>query len=100
MRLFMQSGRPNIFLPHEESAPSGVDVYKRQQLNHLVPYKTPTKNFYTMAKGIIPINTFSGITTSDPSDNPMYKQIGIITGPSHAEEVSRGKLSYLSLIHI
>lgn len=24
MRLFMQSGRPNIFLPHEESAPSGV----------------------------------------------------------------------------
>ena len=22
MRLFMQSGRPNIFLPHEESAPS------------------------------------------------------------------------------
>ena len=24
MRLFMQSYRPNIFLPHEESAPSGV----------------------------------------------------------------------------
>ena len=43
----------------------------REQLNHLVPYKTHTKNFYTMAKGIIPINTFSGITTSDPSDNPM-----------------------------
>ena len=25
-----------------------------------------------------------------------YKQIGIFTGPSHAEEVSRGKLSYLT----
>lgn len=24
-----------------------------------------------MAKGVIPINAFSGITTSDPSDNPM-----------------------------
>lgn len=43
----------------------------REQLNHLVPYKTHTKKFYSMAKGIISINTFSGIITSDPSDNPM-----------------------------
>lgn len=45
----------------------------REQLNRLIPYKTHTKNFYSMAKGIIPINTFSGITTSDPSSNSMTK---------------------------
>ena len=27
-----------------------------------------------------------------------YKQIGLFTGPSHAEEVSRGKLSYLTVV--
>ena len=27
-----------------------------------------------------------------------YRQIGLVTGPSHAEEVSRGKLSYLTVV--
>ena len=27
-----------------------------------------------------------------------YKQLGLFTGPSHAEEVSRGKLSYLAVL--
>ena len=27
-----------------------------------------------------------------------YKQLGLFTGPSHAEEVSRGKLSYLTVV--
>lgn len=43
----------------------------REQLNRLVPYKTHTENFYSMAKGVIHIDTFCGITTSDPSYNPM-----------------------------
>ena len=27
-----------------------------------------------------------------------YKKLGLFTGPSHAEEVSRGKLSYLTVV--
>lgn len=43
----------------------------KEQLERLVPYKTHTSYFYSMAKGPLPIRTFSGITTSDPSGNPM-----------------------------
>lgn len=41
------------------------------QLDRTVPYKTHTDNFYSMSSGIMPINTFSGITTSDPSTNSL-----------------------------
>lgn len=40
------------------------------QLNRTVPYKTRTDKFYTKSKGVLPIRVYSGITTSDPSDNP------------------------------
>ena len=43
----------------------------REQLERLVPYKTHTGKFYSRAKGSLPIHTFSGITISDPSTNPM-----------------------------
>ena len=33
--------------------------------------KKHTSKFYSRAKGILPIRTFSGITISDPSTNPM-----------------------------
>lgn len=39
------------------------------RLNRTVPYKTHTKEFYSKSKGVIPINVYSGITTSDPSIN-------------------------------
>lgn len=42
-----------------------------KQLTRTVPYKAHTDNFYSMVSGIIPINTFSGITTSDPSANTL-----------------------------
>lgn len=41
----------------------------KKQLNRTVPYKKHTKEFYTKSKGVIPINVYSGITTSDPSIN-------------------------------
>ena len=40
-----------------------------EQLNRTVPYKKHTNEFYTKRKGAIPINVYSGITTSDPSIN-------------------------------
>jgi len=42
-----------------------------KQLTRTVPYKAHTDNFFSMVSGIIPINTFSGITTSDPSTNTL-----------------------------
>ena len=44
-----------------------------EKLQKLVPYKAHTKEFPTATNGYlqtIPINEFSGITTSDPSENP------------------------------
>jgi hypothetical protein len=40
-----------------------------EQLDRTIPYKTSTKQFYTKSKGAIPIDTYSGVTTSDPSTN-------------------------------
>lgn len=39
----------------------------REQLSRTVPYKVHTETFYSMKAGEVPIKTFSGITTSDPS---------------------------------
>lgn len=41
------------------------------QLSRAVPYKAHTDYFYSMSSGRIPINTFSGITISDPSQNSL-----------------------------
>lgn len=40
-----------------------------EQLERTVPYKRHTDYYYTMNKGKIKINTFSGATISDPSTN-------------------------------
>lgn len=39
------------------------------QLNRTVPFKRNTEYFYSMKRGKVKINTFSGITISDPSTN-------------------------------
>ena len=49
-----------------------------RQLALLVPYKRNTPSFFTSVRDpengdIIPISTFSGITISDPSNNPKVK---------------------------
>ena len=41
-----------------------------EQLNRTVPYKKHTNKFYSKSKGDIQIRAYSGLTTSDPSDNP------------------------------
>ncbi|WP_295940780.1 NAD(P)H-dependent glycerol-3-phosphate dehydrogenase [uncultured Alistipes sp.] len=49
-------------------------------------------------KGIVPGDYLTIVEYIHDHYKLSYKQIGIITGPSHAEEVSRGKLSYLTVV--
>ena len=42
-----------------------------EQLNRTVPFKRNTEYFYSMSRGKVKINTFSGITISDPSTNRL-----------------------------
>jgi len=47
-------------------------------------------------KGIIPENYQTILEYIHDTYNIPYSQLGVIAGPTHAEEVSRGKLSYLT----
>ena len=49
-------------------------------------------------KGIVPDDYTTIVESIHDHYGLSYKQIGIFTGPSHAEEVSRGKLSYLTVV--
>lgn len=49
-------------------------------------------------KGIVPGDYKTIIEYVHDHYELSFKQLGIITGPSHAEEVSRGKLSYLTVV--
>lgn len=49
-------------------------------------------------KGIIPGEYQTIVEYIHDHYNLSFKQIGIVTGPSHAEEVSREKLSYLTVV--
>lgn len=49
-------------------------------------------------KGIVPGDYKTIVEYIHDRYELSYKQIGIVTGPSHAEEVSRGKLSYLTVV--
>ena len=49
-------------------------------------------------KGIIPGDYKTAAEYLHDRHNLTYKQIGIISGPSHAEEVGRKKLSYLTVV--
>ena len=49
-------------------------------------------------KGIIPGDYMTVAEYLHNRYRLAYRQIGIIAGPSHAEEVSRGRLSYLTIV--
>lgn len=53
-----------------------VDLLNRfnAQLERTVPYKSHTPSFYSASSGAIRINTYSGITISDPSTNSLAAQ--------------------------
>ena len=49
-------------------------------------------------KGIVPGDYQTVVEYIHDRYDLSYKQLGLFTGPSHAEEVSRGKLSYLTVV--
>lgn len=61
-----------------------------------VPLKD--KFIISAIKGIIPGDYKTVVEYLHDTYELSYKQIGIVSGPSHAEEAGRGKLSYLSVV--
>ena len=49
-------------------------------------------------KGIVPDDYCTIVEYIHDHYDVSFKQLGVFTGPSHAEEVSRGKLSYLTMV--
>lgn len=68
--------------------------------NFLEPLTEPLDGKFVVSaiKGIVPGDYKTVVEYLHDRYGLSYKQLGIFTGPSHAEEVSRGKLSYLTVV--
>lgn len=66
----------------------------------LEPLEVPLKDKFVVSaiKGIVPEDYKTVAEYFHDTYGLSYRQTGIIAGPSHAEEVSRGKLSYLTIV--
>lgn len=66
----------------------------------LAPLTVPLRDKFIVSaiKGIIPGDYKTVVEYLHDRYELTYKQIGIISGPSHAEEVGRKKLSYLTIV--
>ena len=66
----------------------------------LEPLTVPLKDKFVVSaiKGIVPGDYQTVVEYIHDHYGLSYRQIGLVTGPSHAEEVSRGKLSYLTVV--
>ncbi|MDE7127141.1 MAG: glycerol-3-phosphate dehydrogenase, partial [Bacteroidales bacterium] len=66
----------------------------------LEPLTVPLKDKFIVSaiKGIIPGDYKTAVEYLHDRYDLTYRQIGIMSGPSHAEEVSRGKASYLAIV--
>ncbi|MDE6069274.1 MAG: NAD(P)H-dependent glycerol-3-phosphate dehydrogenase [Alistipes sp.] len=67
--------------------------------NFLEPLTEPLDDKFIVSaiKGIVPGDYKTVVEYLHDRYSLSYKQLGIFTGPSHAEEVSRGKLTYLTM---
>lgn len=65
----------------------------------LAPLTEPLDGKFVVSaiKGIVPGDYKTVVEYLHDRYSLSYKQLGIFTGPSHAEEVSRGKLTYLTM---
>lgn len=66
----------------------------------LAPLTDPLSDKFIVSaiKGIVPDDYKTVVEYIHDRYDLSYKQIGLFTGPSHAEEVSRRKLSYLTVV--
>ena len=66
----------------------------------LAPLTVSLKDKFVVSaiKGIVPGDYQTVVEYIHDRYGLSYRQIGLFTGPSHAEEVSRGKLSYLTVV--
>lgn len=66
----------------------------------LAPLSVSLKDKFIVSaiKGIVPGDYQTVVEYIHDRYDLSYKQLGLFTGPSHAEEVSRGKLSYLTVV--
>lgn len=72
-------------------------AFLHETLNELPAELIKTKNFFSAVKGIVPqYNRIVGEYLNEQFDVSL-QQIGVITGPCHAEEVAMEKLSYLTI---
>lgn len=68
--------------------------------NFMEPLTVSLENKFVVSaiKGIVPDDYLTVVEYLNTQYNLPYKQIGIITGPSHAEEVALERLSYLTVV--
>ena len=66
----------------------------------LAPLEEPLNGKFIVSaiKGIVPDDYCTVVEYIHDHYDVSFKQLGVFTGPSHAEEVSRGKLSYLTMV--
>lgn len=66
----------------------------------LAPLTEPLADKFVVSaiKGIIPGDYTTVVEYMHDHYGVSYKQLGLVTGPSHAEEVARGKLTYLTVV--
>ncbi|MDE5578877.1 MAG: NAD(P)H-dependent glycerol-3-phosphate dehydrogenase [Alistipes sp.] len=66
----------------------------------LAPLTEPLADKFVVSaiKGIIPGDYTTVVEYIHDHYGVSYKQLGLVTGPSHAEEVARGKLTYLTVV--
>lgn len=69
--IFFDYGDYVMKLLESNNVDSGLTDLFKQQLALTVPFKTNTDKYFTASSGPLPINSYSGITTSDPSTNAM-----------------------------
>lgn len=72
-------------------------AYIKKTMEDLNPALLKGKFVISAVKGIIPDDYTTVLEFVHDKFGLPFKNLGLISGPSHAEEVSRGKLSYLTI---